>query len=56
MAERRTEREEILARRPRPMQVIYGILPSKLVPTLTAMALRSSDDTAAGEGHVVKIS
>ena len=35
---------------------LYGILLSKLVPTLTAMALRSSDDTAAGEGQGVKIS
>ena len=37
-------------------EYLYGILPSKLVPTLTAMALRSSDDTASGEGQGVKIS
>ena len=32
------------------------VLLSKLVSLSPAMALRSSDDTAAGEGHVVKIS
>ena len=39
-----------------PPPELYGILPSKLVSPSPAMALRSSDDTAAGEGHVVKIS